>query len=102
MPSYLPQRTKISMPIGTVIQTLSPKQDNWLLCNGATVDAVAFPELKALVDSLSMNSKVPDLMPRKLNGDKYTQLTPGQAVDFGTYVPHYIIAKLEGGILASV
>ena len=88
------------MPVGSVIQTLAPKQDNWLLCDGATVNAVAFPELKALVDSLSMNGKVPDLLPRKLNGDKYTQLTPGQAVDSGTYVPHYIIAKIDGGILA--
>ena len=52
------------MPVGSIIQTLAPKQDNWLLFNVATADAVAFPELKALVDSLSMNGKVTDIMPR--------------------------------------
>jgi hypothetical protein len=95
--AYIPQRVKITMPIGTVFRTLTDPQDNWLLCDGSSVNQ-EFSELITLVNSLGLEGKTPDLRPRDASG-QILNLSPGQFnADIGTWVPYYIIARIEGGV----
>ena len=90
-----PQIARFSAPIGTVFMTLEPQRSNWLPCNGDGVDAELYEDLSNLLESLSMGDSTPDMRPRDRQGN-LLELSPGQfSADYGgTYVPHYIVAKI--------
>ena len=92
------------MPIGSIIQTLSPQQDNWLLCEGQEISPEVYPELLNFMLSVNGSPIVPDLRPYDSKGSviEPSSLTVGMTINgLGyAYVPHYIVAKLDGGILA--
>ena len=94
MPQYQVQKRKITMPIGTVFQTMAAQQSNWLLCNGDNVSSELYSELRGICD------KVPDLRPRDANGSVIEGISAGAYIEgVGSYVPYYIVALNSGGIV---
>lgn len=91
-----PQIARFSAPIGTVFMTLEPQRSNWLPCNGDEVDGEKYPELRALLENIEfLVDSTPDMRPRDSQGN-LLELSPGQfSGEYGgTYVPHYIVAKI--------
>jgi len=90
-----PQIARFSAPIGTVFMTLEPQRSNWLPCTNKEFEPELYPDLSNLLESLSMGGVTPDMRPRDREG-KVLELSPGEfsAEYGGTYVPHYIVAKI--------
>jgi len=89
---------KVSLPIGTIFQTMAEQKPNWLLCDGSPVPE-GFSDLSAIMDS------VPDLRPRNIFDGSILSPAPGEGITYfnpsnssyvyaGTYIPYYIIGKL--------
>ena len=91
--TYIPQRRKTALPIGTIFQSVLPQQSNWLLCDGSEVNGEYFPELR----DITVNT--PDLRPRDPAGNLFNEYISGSYLQgYGTYIPHYIIGRIQGGI----
>jgi hypothetical protein len=89
-----PQIARFSAPIGTVFMTLEPRRSNWLPCNGAGFEPELYQDLSNLL-KYSIGDVTPDMQPRDREGN-VLELSPGDfSADYGgTYVPHYIVAKI--------